>query len=438
MVGVVGSPPGALSSTREDLIRAGLELADALPLDKLYAGVTTAATAERAGVTTGSFFHHFRTAEQFADALVRSYLHDRPLNQEVVDEMLGALEHTDLADAISTTLVDTWQLMSRDPELTAEFRGRMHLFAHHGTALARPTDELTVVGDVLRAIQDLQVDAATEGWERLLDANDMGVMAPFDARRLAVAVHALLIGLLVSHALDPAAVDDQLFADTAATLAGAVTRTELRPARIVLAAEFVPDSDVSPQARSGARRRQESRQRIVDATVGMFDDGWDQVSATEVAEAAGVSTQTVINLFGNVRKVCAATFGTHLPVVDAAIEAAGPDRPMDALHDALLVLARASADDPQPARALLTERLGIRAVRDFDLDDDDIRVIVPIGIKLTFVVAAVLGTETTEPGTPDLAATLVDFVLGHAIPRPRRAEETVELALRLLPAQALL
>ncbi|UDY34745.1 TetR/AcrR family transcriptional regulator [Dermatobacter hominis] len=438
----MGSPPGAPSSTREDLIRAGLELADALPLEKLYAGVTTAATAERAGVTTGSFFHHFRSAEQFADAIVRSYIHERPLNDEVVEELLDALEHADLADAITMTLLDTWQLMSRDPGMAAELRGQMHLFAHNGVPLVHPsdelTDEITVVGDVLRSVFRVQIDAATDGWQRLLESSDIRVLEPFDPRRLSVAVHALLIGLLVSHAVDPSAVDDQLFADTAATLAGAVTHTELRPPRIVLAAEFVPEADVSPQARSGARRRQESRQRVVDATTGMFEGGWDSVSATEVAEAAGVSTQTVINLFGNVRKVCAATFGAHLPAIEGAIDAAGPDRPMDALREGLLALARAAADDPHPARALLTERLGIRAARDFDLDDDDIRVLVPIGIRLTFVVAELLGTETTEPGTPDLTATLVDFVLGHAVPRPRRAEETVDLALRLLPAQALL
>ena len=434
----MGTPTGAPPSTREDLIRAGIELADALPLEKLYAGVTTAATAERAGVTTGSFFHHFRSAEQFADAIVRSYIHERPLNDEVVEELLDALEHTDLADAVTMTLLDTWQLMSRDPSLTAELRGQMHLFAHHGVPLVQPSDELTEVGDVLRSIFQLQVDGATGGWERLLEMTDMRVLEPFDARRLSVVVHALLLGLLISHAVDPSAVDDQLFADTAATLAGAVTHSELRPSRIVLAAEFVPESDVSPQARSGARRRQESRQRIIDATTGMFADGWDSVSATEVAEAAQVSTQTVINLFGNVRKVCAATFGAHLPAIEAAIAAAGDGRPRDALREGLLALARAASEDPHPARALLTERLGIRAARDFDIDDDDIRVLVPVGIRLTFVVAELLGTETTEPGTPDLAATLVDFVRGHAIPRPRRAEQAAERALRLLPAQALL
>ena len=437
MVGPVDPTSPPASTTRDDLIRAGLELADELPLVKLYAGVTTAATAERAGVTTGSFFHHFRNATEFADALVRSYIRERPLNDRVVAELLDALHRTDLADAITATLMDTWKLMSTDPDLTADLRGRMHLFAHHGAELALPTEELTTVGDVLRSVLHLQIDGATQGWRQLLEMQDLRVREPFDARRLAIVVHSMMTGMLIAHAIDPTLLDDELFADAAATLAGAVTRTELRPARIVLAAEFVTETDVSPQARSGARRRQESRQRVVDAATGMFVDGWDSVSATEVAEAAGVSTQTVINLFGNVRKVCASTFGAHLPAIEAAIESAG-DRPLEALQEGLLALARAAADDPHPARAFLTERLGIRAERDFDIDDDDIRVLVPIGIRTTFVVADLLGTETTTEGTPDLAATLIDFVLAHAIPRPRRAEETVELALRLLPAQALL
>jgi AcrR family transcriptional regulator len=425
-------------STRDLLIRAGLELADELALDKLYAGVTTAAVAERAGVTTGSFFHHFRNATAFADALVRSYLHERPLNEQVVAELMDAIERTDLADAITRTLQHTWRLMSGDPERAAELRGQMHLFAHHRAELASPDDELRTVGDVVRSIFRLQVEGATAGWARLLDAEDLRVREPFDARRLAIAVHGLLIGLLIAHAVDPDSVDDHLFADATATLAGAVTRTELRAPRIALTTELVPEIDVPPRARSGARRRQESRQRIVQAATGMFADGWDSVSATEVAEAAGVSPQTVLNLFGNVRKVCAATFGAHLPAVEAAIASVGPGRPLDALREALLAIARGAADDPHPARALLVERLNTQAEREFDIYDDDIRVLAPVGIRVSRVVAELLGTELIAEGTPDLSSTLVDFVLAHAIPRPRRAEETVELALRLLPEQALL
>ena len=55
---------------RARLVRAGLEVIDELPLPKVLAGATTAAVAERAGVTTGSFFHHFRSAAEFADAMI--------------------------------------------------------------------------------------------------------------------------------------------------------------------------------------------------------------------------------------------------------------------------------------------------------------------------------------------------------------------------------
>ena len=53
------------SSTRDDLVRAGVELLDQLPWSGSLAGVTTAAVAEQAGVTTGSFFHHFRNSSRY-------------------------------------------------------------------------------------------------------------------------------------------------------------------------------------------------------------------------------------------------------------------------------------------------------------------------------------------------------------------------------------
>lgn len=71
--------------------------------------------------------------------------------------------------------------------------------------------------------------------------------------------------------------------------------------------------------------------------------------------------------------------------------------------------------------------------RQFDLADDDIRVQVPFGFRLAYVVAALTGIDILDPAVADLGATLIDFVLSHAIPRPGRSEETVELALRLLP-----
>ncbi len=430
-------------TTRDDLIRAGLELNDELHIDKLFAGVTTAAVAERAGVTTGSFFHHFRNATEYAATIVRSYDRERPLSTEVGRELSEAVANQQLSEALSTVLVGAWQMVSGDPALRAERRGQMHLFAHHLAELPPPTgddgpvtdrsiDQHTV-GDVLRDVYRAQVDVISETWRQLLDQSEMRLSDPFDPRRLAVAVHALILGLGIVHSLDPDAVDDHLFAEVTAALAGAVSRLDLRLPRVIAATELGQETDSSPQARSGARRRQESRRRIVAATSGMFGEGWDSVSASEVAEVAGVSTQTVLNLFGNVRRVCAATFVRHLPGIEAAIEAAGPDRPAESVRGALLMLARAAADDPHPARALLTERVGVRAERGFDLDDDDIRVLVPIGIRISAPVAAYAGVELTAPEIPDVSASVIDFVLGHAVPRPRRSQETVDLAMRLLP-----
>ncbi|MBS1836990.1 MAG: TetR/AcrR family transcriptional regulator [Actinobacteria bacterium] len=422
------------AETRNELIRAGVELNDELTIERLFAGVTTAAVAARAGVTTGSFFHHFANSSEFAAALVRSQFRERLEAPAVTGELVEAVASGELARSLAIVLTSSWQGITSNHERRAERRAQMHLFAHHRAAL--PVDgehpEWSTVGDVLRDTYRHQFDGIALAWQQILDLTEMRLEAPFNTHRLAISVHALMLGLEIIDAIDPTAVDDQLFADTAATLAGAASRLDLRVPRVVVADELGQATEASPQARSGARRRQDTRNRIVEATSGMFDHGWDHLSATDVAEVSGVSTQTVINLFGQVRLVCAATFVRHLPSYRRAIDAAMPDRPMDALHDALLHLARAAAADPHPARALLVERLGIRTSRHFDLADDDIRVLVPFGIRLAFVIAAIRDADVGEPSVADLSATLIDTVLAHAIPRPGRSEETVELALRLL------
>ena len=438
--------PNRGSSTRDALIRAALELNDDLPLERTFAGVTTASAAQRAGVTTGSFFHHFRNATEFAAALVRSYDHERPTTADIGTQLLTSIPGATMSDALATVLANAWQLVSQDPSMRAERRGQMHLFAHHLTELPRPDaggselpaptadgpSAVETIGAVLRGVYRSQIDDMVTIWGDILDVTEMRVDRPFDVRRLAVAVYSLLLGMEILHQLDPDAVDDLLFAETITTLATTVSRLDFRAPRVVVAAELGEDPVASPQARSGARRRHETRIRVVRTVSGMFDDGWDSISATDVAESAKVSTQTVINLFGNVRRVCAATFVRHVPAFEAAID--GSDDPIVSVRSALLVLARAAAEDPHPARAFLAERVGTRSERGFDLDDDDIRVLVPLGIRLTRPLGAAIGWELTSLALPDLGSTLIDFVLANATPRPGRSEETVELAMRLLPA----
>lgn len=420
-----------MASTREHLIAAGRQLADELPLNRSYAGLTTAAVAERAGVTTGSFFHHFAGTAEFADALARSYLEEHQDQTETVDDMLDALEHDDLATILKENLTETWQLMATDSMIGEHFRGQMHLFAHHRQALLNPSPELSRVGDVLRITYRIRQEDASRGWEQLLSQTGLTLVEPFTTERIATALTALLQGLQIRHAVDPGAVDDELYSDVATLLSAAILQPAGRRRRVVdVAATLDADADLSPQARSGARRRRESRRRITLASTGLFDAGWESVTATEVADAAHVSTQTVINLFRSVRAVAASTFGTHVPAFRAALDERIDQDPLSAVHAALRQLALDAAADPEPARALLSERMAAVMHHGDDLTDGDIRVLVPIGLALP---AALERLDLGGAQPADMAAALVNAVLAHAIPRPGRADESVDLALRMLP-----
>ena len=423
-----------MASTRDQLIHAGRTLADELPLSRIYAGVTTAAVAERAGVTTGSFFHHFRTAGDFADALARSYQEEHHDQTETVDEMVDALDHDDLVTILRESLTETWLLMSADPLIAQHFRGQMHLFSHHGEALLEPNPELATVGDVLRITYRIRQEDASRGWEYLLAQTNLTLVEPFTTTRVATALTALLQGLQLRRAVDPDAVDDDLYADVSTLLAASILQPSGGRRRVAdVAATLGADADLSPQARSGAKRRRESRQRITEAATGMFAGGWESVTATEVAEAADVSTQTVINLFRSVRAVAASTFGTHVPAFRAAIDDRIQDDPLGAVQAALRQLAVDAAADPEPARALLSERMAVLLHHGYDLTDADIRMLVPLGLALPGALER-LDLEGAE--SADLGSTLINAVLAHAIPRPGRADQSTELAMRLLPAPA--
>src|SRR5690606_30346968 len=73
-----------------------------------------------------------------------------------------------------------------------------------------------------------------------------------------------------------------------------------------------------------------------------------------------------------------------------------------------------------------------RVERGFELDDDDIRVIVPIGIRIAQQITQVTDLDITSPHVPDLSSMVVDFTLGHAVPRPDSRDDTVRRAMTLL------
>lgn len=422
------------NEARARLVRAGLELVDELPLPKVYAGATTAKVASTAGVTTGSFFHHFASHAEFVDALVSSILPDPEDLTEQVDELVDSLAYMDLLEILRANLTDTWEVTSGEETLRRNLRFQMGLWAHHAQELSDTDDDLETVGDVLRRSYRLRQAQAAVGWQRLLDSTSRTFLEPFDTDRVANALIALFEGLLIRQQVDPDAVDDELFADVTSMLTTALTIPRGSRVRLAdLAEPMVDQSRLSPQARSGARRRRETRRRITEAATGLFDQGWESVAATDIAEVAGVSNQTVLNHFSGVREVAASTFVRHLPDLRAVAAEHAEDPPLVACYRVLSRLSDLVSSDPEVARALLGERTAAKLHRGGDLAEMDIRLEVPIVQPVLHSVER-MRLDGAEP--IQVVAMLCDTTLSLALDRVGPPRDVAAMVMRLLPPSA--
>ncbi len=426
---------------RERLIRAGLAVQDELPLSKIFAGLTTAKVAEAAGVTTGSFFHHFRNHSEFAEALVMSAVPTAEDLAEQVDELVDSLAHYELFEAVRQNLLETWRIYTTDPGVTASLRFIYQLWAHPAAELSGQDEAYLTIGDVLRENYRIRHVQALDGWDLLLRRTGRAYIPPFSADKVAIALTAMFEGLLARAQFDPGAVDGVLFADVAATLISTLTSpstTRIRLAALedrplVDESPMLDDSHLSPQARSGARRRRESRHTVINAAIGRFDDGWESVSATELAEASGVSNQTVLNVFHSVREIAACTFARHIPELRQLAHDTAADDPLTALHRVLTKLSQVVAADPEAARALLGERIAAKYQRGRELSDLDVRSEVPL---VQVLMPALERMDLGETDPLDLVAKLCDTVLSLALDHASRMEDHASLAMRLLPPSA--
>lgn len=422
------------SDPRERLIRAGARVIDELPLPKVFAGATTATVASAAGVTTGSFFHHFPNAAEFVDAVVLSAIPAPADLLDQVDELVDSLDHIDLLEVMRLHLKDTWEVHRSEESLRRTLRLQYLLWAHHSKALSRDHDGMSTVADVLRTSYRVRHDQAVAGWKQLLVLTGRTFIEPFDMDRIAIALTALFEGLLARQQVDPDAVDDALFADISAALATSLTVPRGSRLRLAdLGQPLIDQSRLSPQARSGARRRRETRRRITEAAAGLFDDGWESVPASEVAEAAGVSNQTVLNLFRGVQEVAATTFVRHVADLQQVAEETAEDPAPAALHRVLTRLADHARADAEPARALLAERVAAKLHHGGELTENDIRIEVPI-VQALLPSVERMDLDGAEP--IHVVAMLTDTVLSLALNRVYRIDDVAGMAMRLLPPTA--
>jgi len=430
--------PGDLSP-RDRLVRAGiLELVEQ-PLHKAIGGITTAQVARRAGVTTGSFFHHFANAEEYADAIALSYALPPSDVDQAIGEINEALLDVHLLDIMRASLREAWQTFRSDEVMSTTFRVQMHLWAHHDQPLSRPSDDFETLADILRHTYRRRQEEAAGVWGALLERTGRKLLPPFTLESLAATLNSLFEGLTLRAAVDPESVPDELFAQVATALGAALTVPRGSHLRLAdLTRPLRDESRLSPQARSGARRRRETRARITEASLDLFADGWESVSASDVAEAAGVSPQTVINAFRSVRTVAATIFARNLPEIRRVAVGEDPSTegrpPLERLEAGLRCLSEAVEADPEPARALLGERIEVNLHQGGELTENDIRIEVPIAEPFLQVIEQL---ELGDAEPIDVVRTVVDFVLAHSLGRPDRAEETARMAMRLLPDAAL-
>lgn len=295
---------------RSELVDAGVELILRQRFQDLLAGADTRSITERAGVTTGSFFHHFRNRAEFAEA--------------VIDRLV---ELWDESTKRSLAVVDAF-VEGGDFAAAAESEwGRLETErANHGlqqlllAVWDQPVTEQSdrTGGDVLAERYRNLHDAMVPAYERALDAIGREVMPPFTVVDLSVVLTTLSGGIKARAVADPTSVRDGLYSDLLSAIVIAMTRPVGEQADATPAVGFDRRLVSRPPEVGPVRPGRETWRQIVEAAAPLFADRpLADVKVAEIAEAAGVSPSTVYHQFGTVSAVAAATWSRHLPELQA-------------------------------------------------------------------------------------------------------------------------
>jgi AcrR family transcriptional regulator len=307
-----------VADSRRDLIEAGLALVIDQRWQDLQAAVSTRAITERAGVTTGSFFHHFRNRAHFAEVLADEFVALWDANVRRVLAEVEGLAAVGGADGVRASASSEWAVLDGNHPMAGLQR---LLWVVRDQPLSDDSDVLagTVLGDAYRSLTETLQPA----YDRVLDALRREPLPPFTSTDLAVVLTALADGLQMRGAVDCDGIRDGLYVDIVTAIVISITRplteraerTELSALEIELGArgDGPADLDLDDDPAAGETWRQ-----IADAAAPLFAGrAVDEVRVADVAEAAGVSTSTVYHHFGTIAAVAAAGWARHLPELEA-------------------------------------------------------------------------------------------------------------------------
>lgn len=293
---------------RSALVESGVELALHRCFQDLLASVDTRSITSAAGVTTGSFFHHFRNRAEFTDAVIERFqeLWTRSTQRTVDLLETFSTDEGDMRTAASTG----WSGLSEEVELA----GIQHLLWVARESPISP--EATLTGaDVLCAQHHVFDETLVPAYERGLRSIRREMVPPFTVHELSIALSALATGLEMRASVDPDAVRSDLFTDLVSVFVTTITRP---------ASERVEEADAPDVGRverpSGPLREptRGTRDQVAEAAAPLFASRRvGEVKIAEIAEVAGVSPSTVYHQFGRVSAVAAASWVQHLPELEA-------------------------------------------------------------------------------------------------------------------------
>ncbi len=291
------------ADSRRELIEAGVALVMEQRWQDVQASVSTRAITERAGVTTGSFFHHFRSRAHFARVLADRFAELWEANtQRVVREVE---ELAAVGDGAGLTGQD--RAMSALQHL---------LWATREQPLG--DDESVTGGAVLREAYRSLAEAVVPAYADATRALGREMLPPFTVDDLAVILAAFADGLLMRSGVDPDGVRDDLFADLVSALVIALTRPVSERAERSELATLEAQLGGPPPVRGDGEGARGRWRHIAEAAAPLFAERRvSEVRVSEIAAAAGVSTSTVYHQFGSVSAVAAAGWWQHLPELEA-------------------------------------------------------------------------------------------------------------------------
>ncbi len=306
--------PGVAVDRRAELIEAGISLLSQRRFQDLMADVETRTIVDEVGVTTGSFFHHFRTRSHVADAVVVAFVAAWETRVAHLEAASRGFSEGKGAGGVRPAVDAEWETLQDDDGVAT----LQHLlWAVRDQQLADDTSR--TAGEVLRGCYDHLTARVEEPYQDALVLMGREMLPPFTSHDLTVIMTAFEEGMQMRRAVDAGAVRSDLYADTIAAILLGVTRP------IIGRSESSPAPDLaSLEARFLVRRHdaadspEEVWRHIADAAAHLFVDRSAQdVRVAEVAAAAGVSPQAVLNQFGTVSAVAAAGWARHLPELEA-------------------------------------------------------------------------------------------------------------------------